>query len=116
MIRKGIRFQHTRRLVMLNVTKAQAEGMIAKGLLPHDPGCYGEHSTIYVIPGRAIPEGVEPPKNAVRTHYLWGSGAPVWAVPLKVTGWSRTNMPYVKEGSTQRVLWFEDGQGYSARM
>lgn len=114
MIRKGYRFKLAPAVVMLNLDETQKKDLQAKGVLPADR----EISFGYVIPGRVVPKRKTPPANAIKTSYTWNDGdpKPVFAVPVKVTGWSRTNMPYVRLDSKDKVLWFEDGRAYSASL
>lgn len=113
MIRKGYRFKLAPAVVMLTLDADQRQALVDKGILPADQTGVG-----YVIPGRVVPKRKTPPANAIKTRYTWNDGdpKPVFAVPVKVTGWSRTNMPYVRLDSKDKVLWFEDGRAYSASL
>lgn len=111
MIRKGIRFRATNTIVMLTLDAEQRQGLIDKGILPSDQTGVG-----YVIPARAVPVHKPVPANAFKTNYTWAHEVYVHAVPIKVTGWSRTNMPYVRLGSKDKVLWFEDGRAFVASL
>lgn len=87
MIRKGINFRKSTTIRGTFPTKEERETLIATGLLPETAKEIG-----YVVPFQVIPGGL--------------------MKAMKVTGYSRTNMPYVIFRGVERVLWFEDGQAF----
>lgn len=103
MIRKGIYFRHSRKIVSLPNRDEQGN------LMPYvEPG--KEHYVYFgVICSRAKPL----PKNAVKTGWRWDDGLRdfVWAVPLKDQVHSLTNMVYQGD----RVLLMADGRCYSGK-
>ncbi len=93
MIHDGINFRSDRFLVQIPVQKT-------------DP------NPNYLRFGFAVPEGKKPPAHAVKTDYKWPDGSDVYAKPVAIKGWGKTNMAYGEDG---RIYLMLDGKGYVAK-
>ena len=77
-------------------------------MLPRDAGAN------YIVPVKLVPQDKETPANAIPIPFLsWnkddGTKAPVFGVPVKVQGWSMTNVAYLANGRTFMAM---DGRAY----
>lgn len=112
MKRKGINFRIAKTLTFFTPTPEQVADLQAQGFLPKQTIHAG-----YVIPAKLVPDNPKAklPANSFETRRKWDATQnPVMVTPIQVTGWSRTNMPYVRIGGQEKVLWIEDGLVYSA--
>jgi hypothetical protein len=92
MLYKGMRFTRSHKVVPLPrdmwISNCHGEPDAEENLLKN-----------YVMFGRTVHPDKAIPKNAVQTDHHWEyCGRPVWAVPVKVTYHSLTNMPLGKDG------------------
>ena len=112
MKRKGINFRISKTLTTFTPTPEQVADLQEQGFLPKQEIYAG-----YVIPAKLVPDkpNQKLPANSLETRRKWNTTLnPVMVTPIQVTGWSRTNMPYVRIGGKEKVLWVEDGRVYSA--
>lgn len=64
----------------------------------------------YVYFGRIVKKGKKAPMHAIQTQYTWSDdGSPVYALPLKLSGHSLTNMAY---GDKKQIYLMKDGRCY----
>ena len=110
MIRNGIQFRRADRLVGFTPTPEQVLELQGAGLLPAEP-----YHSAYVVVGEWVPKWDTPTPSAIPANRKWtGSDQDLWVIPIRVTSWLHTNMPYVTINGKDRILCVEDGVVYSA--
>ena len=112
MIRKGLKFRVSRNIGELELDEAAKRKLVEAKVL--DPMILSTGA--YVVPGRIVKGGPADGLFKVRGLKWRDSGLPVYGKPMVVTGWSRTNMPYVEEGRRTFAVWFEDAKAYTAKV
>jgi hypothetical protein len=102
----GMNFRRVRTIVPITLTEERIDALVANGTFAHAP-----YSSAYMVPGKVAKKTA---RGAVLVPGWTMDGEPVYAVPMKVTGWSLTNMVYVTDHGKSRVILFYSGGVYSA--
>jgi hypothetical protein len=104
---KGARWNEAATIFVAMPSMEEREALVAAGILPRA----AEH---HIVPVRMVKKGEPKPKNALVIPFReWreedGSKSPVYGVPMKVAGWSMTNMVYL---ANDRTLLAQNGRCY----